>query len=698
MIGPDADAAARRARAVHADEETRYRAVAELDPVERADRAVLVARLADPSWRVRAAAADRIAQGSGNAGIGEIVRVLAVGPGVGARAAAAEALARIGAPAVPVLVEQLASEDPDLRQAAAGVLGAIADGRGVPPLTARLADPDVNVRAAVADALGKIGSAEAVAALRAAVDSDDATLRLSAVEALQAIRSCLPTEQIGRLLADRSLRRPLYRMLGAADDVGALALVARGVADPSRPARDAALGALGHQRARRDAELGPALAEVRVAAERDPGLAEAWAAALASEEPFVAAGALTTLAAVGSVRHAGSMVKLAEDERYRALVEEALERLPAGPELRATLADALPTLGQLARLTALAALARLGSPAAFESVVREASDRESYVQAEAIAALGRLRDGRAVAPLAGLLGAEDPNGAALAATALVRIGQSSADDREAVLVAVRDRGEASPCVALYRTLGALGAGEDVAFVLVGLRAAAAAVRAGAAGAARALAQRGLVGAGQAAELVAALSDPAWSVRAAAARAVAEIARAAPRGRDRRASPCAEALPALLRVLRDVEPAVRAAVAEALGACAGREDPVVISAVAELAQDPDGPPVVIVAALHALFALGSVPAEALRRALGHDDAEVVKEAVLGAARVPGTEGRRILREAAGSARWDVRRAAARAMAERDDPDLLADAKRLAALDPDPLVARAFADAARAMGSR
>jgi len=699
MIGPVPEPAARRARAAHPDEETRYRAVAELDAAEPGDRAVLLERLADQSWRVRAAAADRIAQGSGTATVRDLIRVLAVGPGVGAREAAAAALARIGAQAVPVLIEQLATDDPDLRQAVAGVLGAVADGRGVPPLTAQLADPDANVRGAAADALGKIGGAAAVGALQAAVDSDDATLRLSAVEALGALRACLPTEQIARLLADRPLRRPLYRMLGAADDASALILVARGAADPSRPTRDAALGALGHQRARRDlAELAPGLAEVRAAAERDAGLAEAWATALASEEPFVAAGALTVLAAVGAVRHAGRMVKLAEEERYRALVEEALERLPEGAELRAALADALPSLGQLARITALAALARLGSPAAFESVVREASDRESYVQAEAIAALGRLRDSRAVPPLAGLLGVDDPGGAALAATALVRIGLSSAAEREAVLAAVRDRGEASPCVALYRTLGALGAPEDVAFVLAGLRAAGTAERAAAAGAARALAQRGLIGAGRAAELVAALSDPGWPVRAAAARAIAEMGRAAACAGEEGPPPCEEALPALLRTLRDAEPAVRAAAAEALGACAGREDAAVISAVAEVAQDPDAPPGVIVAALHALVALGSVPGAALRRALGHDDAEVVKEAVLGAARVSGAEGRRILREAAGSVRWDVRRAAARAMLERNDPDLRGDAERLAAVEPDPLVARAFADAARALGGR
>jgi HEAT repeat protein len=693
MTPPGSSSDSRRARAAHPDEETRYRAVAGLDPADPLDREVLLARLADPSWRVRSAAVERFGAGPPAPVLRELAAVLADGPGVGAREAAAAALARLGAPAVPVLVERLAADDPDLRQAAAGVLGAVGDPRAVAPLTARLADRDPNVRAAAAEALGRIGGPDAVAALRAGVDSDDANLRLAAVEALASLGACVAPERVEALLGDRLLRRAVYRMLGACDDAPALAIVARGAADPSRPAREAALGALGHQRARRDAaELAPVVAGLRAAAERDPGLADAWAAALGSEDAFALVGALTALAAAGAVRHAGQMVRLAQDERYRALVEEALEQLPGGPELRGVLADALPGLGQLARLTALSTLARLGSPAAFESLVREASDPASYVQAEAVAAIGRMRDVRGVAPLAGLLGDEDPVTAGHAAAALARIGQAGPQEREAVLAAVRARCEASPSQALYRAVGAIGGAEDLPFALGGLRAARAVDRAAAAGAVRALAQRGLVGAGTGPALVAALSDPAAPVRVSAARALGELARTRGGPTDRAAF-VASAAPALAGALSDPDAAVRAAAADALGACGRADD---AGRLAEVALDPAAPPVVIVAALHALVAVGPVPAAALARALGHPDAEVVKEAVLVAARVPGAEGERALREAAASPRWDVRRTAARAMAQRGDRALRADAERLSAADPDPLVARAFAEAARALG--
>jgi HEAT repeat protein len=159
--------------------------------------------------------------------------------------------------------------------------------------------------------------------------------------------------------------------------------------------------------------------------------------------------------------------------------------------------------------------------------------------------------------------------------------------------------------------------------------------------------------------------------------------------------CERAVPRLVQLLRDPEHAVRAAAAEALGACggAGRTDEL-----AAIAFDPGTPPMVAAAALRALAALGPVPRDAIVRALRHQDPEVVKAAVLGAGRVPGPEGARLLRDAAASALWEVRRAAAEAMRDRRDPSLLPDAERLAAQDPDPLVARAFAEAARVLGGR
>jgi len=698
MSGPGPESPPRHARVREGDEETRYRAVAALDPADPADRALLLERLADPSWRVRSGVVDRLsALADPSPVVALLADTLSGGATVGARDAAGAALARIGAPAVRELVERLGGEDPDTRQAAAAVLGQIGDRRAVAPLTARLADRDGNVRSASAEALGKIGGAESAAALRAALASDDSVLRLAAVEGLAALRVCPQGLPYAELVADPALRRPAYRMLGACDDPGVLALVAAGVAEPARSAREAALAAIGQQRSRRPAdELAPLAEALRAVVARQPAAADACAAALGSEEPFVQVGALTALAWIGGPRHVRAALGLAEDERHRTLVEEALEGMPQGAEIRVALAEALPDLGPLARVTALAALARLGSPAALESLVREASDPEAFVQGEAISALGRIGDGRAVPPLAGLLGDGAPAVAGAAATALVRIADASVPARASALAALRARGGSSPSAALYRALGAVGEADDLEPLRAGLRSAAVVQRIAAAGAVAALAHRGLLRGRPVPELVAALADPAWSVRAAAARAFGEISRARGMGGWREDSLSSrEALAALDVALGDREPSVRAAAAEALGASGRREH---APAVAALVEDETAPALVVVAALRALVALGAPPPSAVARAAANADPEVVKEAVLAAARLVGPDGERLLREAAASPRWDVRRAAARAMAERGDAALAAEAARLAADDPDPLVARAFAETAQILGVR
>lgn len=694
------DKAARRGRAGAAEDEVRYRAAAELDPGDAEDRAVLLGLLPDPSWRVRSAAAQRLAVAPQvDAVLPGLLTALSAGPNVGARDAAAAALARIGAPAVAPLIARLGGTDADLRQAAAAVLGAIADRRAVAPLAARLADPDPNVRAGAAEALGRIGGAEAVATLLAALDSDDATLRLSALESLTALRVCPPAARIVELLRDRVLRRPAYRGLGASDEPEAAVLLANGLRDGSRGVREAALSGIGQQRSRRPgAELEELAAAVRAVAEGP--VAEGCAAALASEDVSVAVGALTVLGWVGAMDHLQVVLRLAEDDCLRPFVEEALEALPKGNALRAALAAALEAQGPFGRLTALAMLARLGSPAALESVVREASDPDGYLQAEAISALGRLGDPRAVEPLAGLLGDDAPAVSGVAATALIRLGQDSAAAADVALAELRDRAEASPSAALYRVLGALGTAEDLPRLRAGLARASVVQRMAAAGAVSSLVQRGVVRGLHPPELVAALADPAWSVRAAAARAFVELARAGAAEREvgrgaAEHSLRAEAVAALEESLSDAEPAVQAAAVEALGAFGRPEHR---AAIAGLARAPGVAPVVVLATLRALAALGDAPADVIGRAALHGDPEVVKEAIAAAARLPGPEGERILREAAGSSRWDVRQAAAQAMAERGDPVLREEAVQLAAREVDPLVARAFAHAAQALAGR
>jgi HEAT repeat protein len=99
--------------------------------------------------------------------------------------AAADALGRIGPPAVPPLVAALESSDPQARLRAAEVLARMgSDAKdAVPALTRLLDDPNESIRKAATRALGRIGPAaeEAVPALvRALLESESRVVPASA--------------------------------------------------------------------------------------------------------------------------------------------------------------------------------------------------------------------------------------------------------------------------------------------------------------------------------------------------------------------------------------------------------------------------------------------------------------------------------------------------------------------------------------
>ena len=122
--------------------------------------------------------------------------------------------------------------------------------------------------------------------------------------------------------------------------------------------------------------------------------------------------------------------------------------------------------------------------------------------------------------------------------------------------------------------------------------------------------------------------------------------------------CALAMDGLRAALDDLEPVVRAAAIEALGACGRSEHQ---AAIAALAADGSAPALVVVEALRALARLGPTDPELLRGALAHPDPEVAKAVVAAAVRVPGEAGRGLLRAALANGRWDVRLAVAQAIA-------------------------------------
>jgi HEAT repeat protein len=120
----------------------------------------------------------------------------------GVRWKASEALSKIGAPAVEVLIGALRHDDDDVRWKAAIALGEIGDPRAIEPLITLLCDKDRFVKSHAALALGAIGE-PAVNPLLGALHEGDGNLRWGAAIALGKIRDPRAIEPLIRALADK---------------------------------------------------------------------------------------------------------------------------------------------------------------------------------------------------------------------------------------------------------------------------------------------------------------------------------------------------------------------------------------------------------------------------------------------------------------------------------------------------------------
>lgn len=119
----------------------------------------------------------------------------------GIRWKAAEALGKIGAPAVPHLIQALKNPDEDVKWKAAVTLGEIGDLRAAEPLVDLLGDEDRFVRSRAAYALGLIGSG-AVAPLTKALLNGSIEVRRGAAAALGTIRDPNAVEALIQALSD----------------------------------------------------------------------------------------------------------------------------------------------------------------------------------------------------------------------------------------------------------------------------------------------------------------------------------------------------------------------------------------------------------------------------------------------------------------------------------------------------------------
>ena len=343
----------------HADEEVRRLAVERLSLLPQAEAVPpLVESLGDPSWRVRKAAVERLTALEDPVGpVRALVPALADGENPGRRNAALEALTRFGAAAVPVLVDASHDTDVDVRKQAVDALAAIGAPAAAQRLAELLADVDPNVRAAAAEALGAIGARDAAALLASrACDDAEPLVRLSALRSLSRLEASLSVEQLGDALAHPLLRSSALLLLGWSDDRGAEETLLKGLASPSRSAREAAMEALVKR-----ASLASPGEEELLGARLRAGVADAPflpdALRRLTDAPLTTR--LVLVQFLGWLRRPECVIPLLEAARDEALAEVVLGALTgAGPEMEERIEGAWPTLSDATRLRAFALLGR----------------------------------------------------------------------------------------------------------------------------------------------------------------------------------------------------------------------------------------------------------------------------------------------------------------------------------------------------
>jgi len=298
-------------------------------------------------------------------GTGALLAALPLG-GVRLVAEAREARAERAA------LAQLADRSPEVRVAAAWILGDAGSERAVKPLLARLADSLPQVRGVAAWALGEIGDRDAVPTLVARLDDEDAYVREAAVLALGRLHAKTAVGRLAALRADsvmgvRAVLTVTLERLSRPEAIDALGEMA--LSDPDAHTRGMAIGALRRadpshartvlSRLLRDPDPGIRVSAARHLSEiATPALIPVLATVVETDsEPMVRAAAAAALGATGDPAALPALRRAQADSMFgvRVSANYALGKL-GGPEAAAALLEAMRDPVHQVRLSAVEAL------------------------------------------------------------------------------------------------------------------------------------------------------------------------------------------------------------------------------------------------------------------------------------------------------------------------------------------------------
>jgi HEAT repeat protein len=326
----------------------------------------------------------------------------------GARGEVIEALVRHGPRVTDLLIEQLESEDLEIRKSAVVALGRIGDARATHALVEALGeDPELVIPAA--DALAKIGDPRAFDGLLALVGDPNAAVRQAAVGALNSLGS---PEMPGRVLplledADANVRESAVKIAGYFGYPECAELLLERCRDEDERVRRAAVESLPFLE---DERATPALVralrhetpKVRAAAAgasalaEGPGVSASLIEALGDEDSWVRYFAARSLGRLNIAESADALAGLARDDaanHVRIAAVEALGSVGGETAVRAVAPLIKSDEPDIVRV-AISALGRMGTPAARPPLLEALQSPDAEVRAAAADALGVTESNR----------------------------------------------------------------------------------------------------------------------------------------------------------------------------------------------------------------------------------------------------------------------------------------------------------------
>ena len=668
------------ARLASADEEVRHAAVQSLRGSGPAGLPRLVAALGDASWRVRKAALEIVLEAPPALSIPRLAEGLRDEGNAGLRNSSMEALVRLGRTAVPALASLAGDPDADLRKFVVDTLGGIEAAESTGLLRAALADADENVAAAAAEHLGRRRDAGAVPALLLRLAERRGWLAFACLTALGEIGDPAAAPAIAGLLGAPGLRPAALEALGRVGGAEAVEPLLEALSSGDRGLRAVALSAAHRFLGRHGADEQAAALAAGLRARADAGLFAFLREGLRHHDSKSRAAAVDLLRCVPGAEAA-------------ALALEALADAPEAEQgplaaVLAGLADAdlqllvgrLEDPSPAVRLRLAQVLGEREQRGAVPALLALLADRTGHVRGAAAAALGRIGDTVAAAPLAGLLRDPYPDVREAGTAAVVALGRRGPRQRELVLALVMPHfgaGEEELAAAAIRIAGRLGDRALVARLAPALRDERPGVRRAAVEAI------GAAGGPEAVEaLRAALVDEDVAVRR---EAVVRLGGTREPG----------ALGLLLPMLGDEDLWVRVRTVQALGGFDGPEARRALLSIA--AADPPGP-----RRLAAIRALGAakVPESlpVLTGLVGSPDPETGRAAIEALGALGDAASLGVLLSRLADPAWGLRAVAVRALAPfAADGRVRAALAAAAEADADPLV-RSLAAGLLAAGGR